>query len=69
MKEKVSEIVYRREPRDEKELIRGIRQHGVDEIVDLNSMQTLLEDAFREIDLYDNDINILQNRFVSPLSG
>ncbi len=68
VKEKVSEIVYRREPRDEKELIRGIRQHGVDEIVDLNSMQTLLEDAFREIDLYDNDINILQNRFVSPLS-
>ena len=31
-------------------------------------MQVFLEDIFREIDLYENDINILQNRFVSPLS-
>lgn len=68
VKEKVSEIVYRRNPRDEKELIRAVRQHGIDEVTDLESMQTLLEDAFREIDLYDDDINILQNRFVSPLS-
>ena len=31
-------------------------------------MQVFLEDALREIDLYDNDVNILKNRFVSPLS-
>ena len=68
VKEKVSEIVYRRDPKGEKELIRGIRQNGVDEVTDLQSMQSLLEDAFREIDLYQDDINILQNRFVSPLS-
>lgn len=68
VKEKIGEVIYRREPRDEKELIDAVRQHGVDEVVDLQSMTTLLEDAFREIDLYDNDITILQNKFVSPLS-
>lgn len=68
VKEKLSEVIYRREPQSEKEIVSALRQGGVDEVADLQSMTTLLEDAFREIDLYDNDINVLQNRFVSPLS-
>lgn len=68
VKEKVSDVIYRRDPRSIKEYQRGIRQGGVDEIGDAASLRTLMEDVFREIDLYDNDVNILQNRFVSPLS-
>ena len=68
VKEKLSEIHYRREPRNEKIYITGIRQEGLDDFIDQNSMQTFLEDVLREVDLYDNDINILHNRFVSPLS-
>lgn len=68
VKEKVSEVIYRRDPRSEKTYVLGIKSGGVDEIVDAQSMQTLMEDMFREIDLYDDDVNILQNRFVSPLS-
>lgn len=69
VKEKASEIHYRRSPRKEKELVTGIRRKGIDQMTSQESMQTLLEDVFREIDLYDNDINILRNRFVSPLSS
>lgn len=68
VKEKVTDVIYRRDPRSEKTIIRGVRSRGVDDIVDASSMQTLMEDIFREVDLYENDINILQNRFVSPLS-
>lgn len=68
VKEKVSEVIYRRDPRSEKVYVIGIRSEGVDDIADAQSVQTLMEDMFREIDLYDNDVNILQNRFVSPLS-
>ena len=32
-------------------------------------MQTFIEDILKQIDIYDNDINILQNRFVGPLSN
>ncbi|MDE6317469.1 MAG: carboxypeptidase-like regulatory domain-containing protein, partial [Muribaculaceae bacterium] len=46
----------------------GIRRRGLDEIGNQESVQTVLEDLFREIDLYDNDITLLANRFVSPLS-
>lgn len=68
IKEKYSEIQYRKEPKSEKEYVTGIKRAGLDDITDQESMQTFLEDIFREIDLYENDINILQNRFVSPLS-
>lgn len=41
---------------------------GIDEIADVESMKVFYEDVLGEIDLYENDINLLQNRFVSPLS-
>jgi len=68
VKEKVSDVIYRRDPRSEKTYVLGVKTAGVDDIADAQSIQTLVEDVFREIDLYDDDINILQNRFVSPLS-
>lgn len=68
VKEKVSEVIYRRDPASEKTYILGLKTEGVDDIADMQSIQTLMEDVFREIDLYNDDVNILQNRFVSPLS-
>lgn len=68
VKEKTSNVFYRKSPKSEREKVTGIRRAGLDDITDQESMQVFLEDIFREIDLYENDINILQNRFVSPLS-
>lgn len=68
VKERASEVHYRKSPKSEKEVVTGIRQEGLDEIADQNNMLAFTQDMLREIDLYANDINILQNRFVSPLS-
>ena len=68
VKEKKSRQNFRRSPRAEKEVVDGQRSAGIDEMFDQQSMRTFAEDVLREIDLYDNDITILQNRFVSPLS-
>lgn len=68
IKEKSSQMLNRHEPRSTKEIIRGVRSEGIDEIADQSSMQVFFQDVMREIDLYGNDINLLQNRFVSPLS-
>lgn len=68
VKEKSSAVRYRRSPKSRKEIVNGIRQEGLDEILDQNSMLTFMEDVLREVNIYDRDINILQNRFVSPLS-
>ena len=68
VKEKVSEVYYRRSPRSNKEYVEAISQNGIDEVADLSNVQVMLEDVFREVDLYDNDIPLMRNRFVSPLS-
>ncbi|MCD8386736.1 MAG: DUF5686 and carboxypeptidase regulatory-like domain-containing protein [Bacteroidales bacterium] len=67
-KEKASECYYRKSPTARKEVVTGVKQNGFDEIADQQGTLAFLEDVLREIDVYDNDINILQNRFVSPLS-
>lgn len=68
VKEKSSNMHYRKKPNSEKEYVTGIKREGIDNITSEESLQAFFEDVFREIDLYQNDINLLQNRFVSPLS-
>lgn len=68
VKETTADVHYRREPRSEKEITTGVRQQGVDEMLEGENLKVMLDDLLREIDLYDDDINLLTNRFVSPLS-
>ena len=68
VKEKVSKKMYRSHPSAEKEIIEGVKRAGIDDVFDEESIQRFMEDIFREIDIFQNDITIMQNRFVSPLS-
>lgn len=68
VKERSSRQHFRRSPGASREVVSGLRSEGIDDMVDPASMRVFLEDVAREVDLYDNDINIFQNRFVSPLS-
>lgn len=68
-KEKASQIHYRKKPQSEKEVITGLKEDGVDEMAEQASVRTFLHDLLGEIDLYQPDVVILQNHFVSPLSG
>ena len=68
VKEKVSNIYYRRSPKTTREFVTGLRRKGLDDIANQDAIQTVLEDFLREIDLYSNDVTLLTNRFVSPLS-
>ncbi len=68
LKETSSDVFYCHDGDIEREIVTGQSSTGVDEITDQESMQRFLDDVLREIDVYDKDINLLQNRFVSPLS-
>lgn len=67
-RQKTASVHYRKSPESEKMYVDGIRQEGFGDFMDQDNIRTFLEDILREIDLYGNDVNILQNRFVSPLS-
>lgn len=68
IKEKVSNIYNRKNPQATREYITGLRRKGLDDIANQEAIQAVLEDFFRDIDLYGNDVTLLRNRFVSPLS-
>ena len=69
VKETVSDIHYRKHPESEKKIVRGIKRDGIDEMLDEESMQIFAEEIMREVDIFGNDVTILANRFVSPLSN
>lgn len=68
VKEKTSTINYRRKPKAHRTTITGFTTTGIDEVSSSDNTQVYLEEVLREVDIYDKDITLLQNRFVSPLS-
>jgi hypothetical protein len=68
IKETSADVHWRLRTKTQREVVTGLQNAGIDEIADQASMRDFLQDVLREVDLYDKDINILQNRFVSPLS-
>ena len=68
MKEKFSTHLNSQQPKANKEIIQAYRSDGIDQIFNQENIRVLLEDVIKEVDVYTPNINILQNRFVSPLS-
>ena len=68
VREQVSHEYYQNNSRKRKEVVTALRSGGIDESMDQNGMKQYLEDMFREVDIFQNDIALLDNRFVSPLS-
>lgn len=68
VKEKASSHFSRRNPKSEKTIVRGVSSQGIDEILTQENVQTMLDEILREVNLYDKDITLFNNTFVSPLS-
>ncbi len=51
-----------------KQIILGTRHAGIDERIDQENIKKILDDFMGEIDIFQNDVALLTNRFVSPLS-
>ena len=69
VRETLSDIYYRKNPHALKTFTKGKRLQGIDESMDEGGITTNLEEIFQSIDIFDNNINLLLNRFVSPLSS
>ncbi len=67
VKERLATTLHSRAEGD-KRIVRGRRSIGLDEAFDQQNIGGMLEDALREVDVFSDDITLMQNRFVSPLS-
>lgn len=68
MKEKLSTRIRTSAGMD-KEVVTAQRAQGIDRGLDAGYTRAFFEDVLREVDVYANDIPVLRNRFVSPLSA
>lgn len=66
--EMAATVAHRSDPEARKETVHALSQRGVDGMIDMDNMQTVLFDMMRDVNLWDNDIMLLKNSFVSPLS-
>lgn len=67
--ETVTQRVYRRTPHDEKNIIRGQRSSGINDFFQTGEiLNTVTKDVFTDINIYDDQVRILQHPFTSPIS-
>lgn len=69
IKEKASTRLYAGGNTTPKTVVRGRTSEGIDDSFEDGNVNVMLEEFLREVDIYDNDVTIMANRFVSPLSA
>ncbi len=67
-KEKVQTVYWRKSPSTEKQVVKGYKSSGIDEIFSSDGIQQFLGEVFKEVDIFQNDVPLFLQRFVSPLS-
>ena len=69
LRETLAENDYQSHPHQKRRHIVARRFQGVDDILDREGLATNIDAMFTKVNIFDNDIEIMLNRFVSPLSS
>ncbi len=68
IQETASRTIYRKKPKSEKTLIEGMNSTGIEEFFNTGDMLgTILTDVFSDINIYEDEIRLLQRHFISPI--
>lgn len=68
--EVVTDRAYRRNPQMERNTVKGRKTEGVNQLLDMGSnLNVILDDVFRDIDLYKDNVEMLQFKFISPIAN
>lgn len=60
---------YRKSPKSEKQRVQARRRAGVDEMFSQEGVEQALSETMTDVDIYENNISLFSNKFVSPLSS
>ena len=66
--ETVSELIYQKNPRSKKTIIKGEQSSGINDLFQTGDiLNVVMKDVFTDVDLYDDQIRLLQFPFTSPI--
>lgn len=69
VRETMSNMYYRRDPKGTRRIITAHKLEGIDQEVNTESLDGIIKELFKDIDITNNTINLLFNDFISPLSS
>lgn len=68
VEETVSSFLYRKAPKNEKTIILGQNATGINQLLQTGDMlNTVLKDVFTDVNIYDDQVRLLQYPFTSPI--
>jgi hypothetical protein len=65
----IEDYYYRKSPRAERKVVGGTKRAGIIEIISEEGVKQFVDEAFQDIDIFQDNIPLFLNRFVSPLSS
>ena len=66
--ETVTQHIYRKDPKSEKDIIQGENSTGINQLIQTGDIITVaVKDIFSDVDIYDDQIRLLQYPFTSPI--
>ena len=66
--ETVSQHIYRKDPHAEKTIVKGQHSNGINDLFETGDILTVaMKDVFTDVNLYDDQIRLLQFPFTSPI--
>ena len=66
--ETVSQHIYRKNPKSEKDIIKGQQTNGIGQVIQTGEiLSTTMKDVFTDVDIYDDYVRLLQYPFPSPI--
>lgn len=69
LRERLLDVYYRKNPKQEKEYVTGEQQAGLDGYLDGDGVSAYLNNLYQNVDIYDANVSLLSTQFVGPLSG
>lgn len=66
--ETVTQHLYRKDPKDTKDIVMGQSSSGVNQLIQTGDIMTVaMKDVFTDVDIYDDQVRLLQYPFTSPI--
>lgn len=69
LKESLSDVLYRKSPKTKKEITKASKMVAFEGYVDNQGLDAYMKYLYQDINIYDNNITLLTNQFISPIAN
>lgn len=67
-RELIATDYYSKDPKKERQHVKGRKRNGIDDMFSTGEIEALYEETFKDVDIFQDNISLFGNKFVSPVS-